>query len=305
MKQNNRKSLVLLLLTSMIWGAAFVAQSVGMDHVGPWTFLSLRSLLGGLILIPGVWLLDGLKGKAARPANFLTGDAGEGKELLKGGICAGAVLCGASALQQIGLLYTTAGKAGFLTALYILFVPFLGVVLLKQRLPKTIWFCVLLAVVGMALLCLNGGLALELGDGLELLCALVFSLHILVLDHFAPKVDPVRLSCLQFFVCGALAAAPMVLVERPEPAMLLNAWAPILYAGLLSSGVGYTLQAVAQRDCDPTLASLVMCLESVFSVLFGWLLLGQRLSPRELVGCMLMFVAIALANLPAKEPGKG
>lgn len=297
MKQTELKNLFLLLLTAMIWGAAFVAQSAGMDHVGPFTFLCARSILGGLFLLPCIPLFDRLQGE--RPADRITG--GERKTLLFAGVCAGTVLMIASSLQQIGIQYTSVAKAGFLTAMYVIIVPFLGLALFHRRLEKRIWLCVFLSVLGMALLCLSGSLRLELGDGLELLCALAFSGHILVLDHFTNRVDPVRLSCIQFFACAALAAIPMLIFEHPTMQVILDAWLPIVYAGILSSGVGYTLQAVAQKKCDPTLAALIMCLESVFSVIFGWILLHEVLTPREIFGCVLMFIAIVLANLPAKQ----
>lgn len=299
MKQTELKNLSLLLLTAMIWGAAFVAQSAGMDHVGPFTFLCTRSILGGLFLLPCIPLFDRLQGR--HPSDRITGDRGSRPTLLFAGLCAGAVLMIASSFQQIGIQYTSVGKAGFLTAMYVIIVPFLGLALFRRRLEKRIWLCVFLSVFGMALLCLSGSLRLELGDGLELLCALAFSGHILVLDHFTNRVDPVRLSCIQFFACAALAAVPMLILEHPTMQVILDAWMPIAYAGILSSGVGYTLQAVAQRKCDPTLASLVMCLESVFSVIFGWILLHEVLTPREIFGCVLMFIAIVLANLPAKQ----
>lgn len=300
MKHTELKNLSLLLLTAMIWGSAFVAQSAGMDYVGPFTFLSVRSFLGGIFLLPCIRFLD--RRNAAEDTSCASGCCGNSrKQLVIGGCCAGLALMLASSLQQIGILYTTVGKAGFLTAMYVIIVPFLGVFLLHQKLEKRIWVCVLLAVCGMALLCLNGSARLQLGDALELLCALAFSVHILILDHFTVKVDPVRLSCIQFFVCGILSAIPMLLLERPTMSVLLAAWLPIAYAGILSSGVGYTLQAVAQKKCDPTLASLVMCLESVFSAVFGWLILHQALSLREGVGCILMFAAIVLANLPGKQ----
>lgn len=295
MKQTELKNLFLLLLTAMIWGAAFVAQSAGMDHVGPFTFLCMRSILGGLFLLPCIPLFDRLNRE--RPA--ITG--GGRKTLLFAGVCAGAVLMIASSLQQIGIQYTSVAKAGFLTAMYVIIVPFLSLALFRRRLEKRIWLCVFLSVFGMALLCLSGSLRLELGDGLELLCALAFSGHILVLDHFTSRVDPVRLSCIQFFACAALAAIPMLIFEHPTMQVILDAWMPIVYAGILSSGVGYTLQAIAQKKCDPTLAALIMCLESVFSVIFGWILLHEVLTPREIFGCVLMFIAIVLANLPVKQ----
>lgn len=280
---------LMLLLTAMIWGAAFVAQSVGLDYVGPFTLNAVRFLVGGVFLLPCIALL--------RRSGVRPGGSGSRRDLLAAGLVCGALLAVASSLQQIGLAYTTVSKAGFLTALYVILVPILGL-LVGKRVGRLVWVCVVLSVAGLYLLCMAGPAALGTGDLLMLLCALVFALHILAIDHFAPRVDTLALSCLQFFVCGVLCGIPMLVLERPAPGDILLAWKPILYAGVLSSGVGYTLQAVAQRRTDPTVASLILCMESVFSALFGWLLLGQSLSPRELAGCGLMLLAILLAQLP-------
>lgn len=298
MKHSDPKKVLLLLLAAIIWGSAFVAQSVGMDYVGPYTYLASRSYIGSAFLLGFLGTKHLLKPASQRPTDFVTGDKSSRSLLVKGGICAGCVLFVAAILQQIGILYTTVGKAGFLTAMYVIFVPFISLVLFRKRLPRVIWLCVGLAVVGMALLCLKESLVLSNGDTLVLLCAVAFSGHILVLDHFTPKVDPVRLSCIQFFICAIVSTVPMLMLEKPTFDILLAAAPSILYAGVLSSGVAYTLQAVAQEGCDPTIASLVMCLESVFSAVFGWMILGQALSVREIVGCCLMFAAIALAQLP-------
>lgn len=292
MKKATFQQVSLLLLTAMIWGGAFVAQSVGLDYVGPFTINAVRFLIGGLVLIPCIAVMERLQdGRGERR------DRGSRRDLLLGGLCCGLALCVASNLQQIGIAYTTVGKAGFLTALYVVIVPFLGL-LFGKRLPPVIWVCVALALGGLYLLCMTGIEGLGKGDLLVLLCALAFSVHILVVDHFSSRVDPVRLSCVQFLVSGLVSAVPMLAMEQPAVSAILGAWQPILYAGVLSCGVAYTLQAVAQRDCDPTVCSLVLCLESVFSVLFGWLLLGQALSAREWLGCALMFAAIVLAQLP-------
>ena len=290
MKKTQPISIVLLLLTSMIWGSAFVAQSSAMDNVGPFTFLAVRNYIGSLVLLP--LILYNRKKQTIQT---------DGKELWKGGVYAGMMLFFASGSQQIGIQYTTVGKAGFLTALYVLFVPFISLIFFHKKLNRKIWFCVGLAVVGMAMLCLQGSLRLQFGDSLELLCALLFSGHILVLDFYTEKTDPVKLSCVQFFLCGIIATFAMFLFEQPSISGILQAWLPICYAGIMSSGVGYTLQAVAQKKCDPTLASMVMCLESVFSAIFGWLILHQALSLREGIGCIFMFVAIVLANLFANQ----
>ena len=294
MKTSSPKNVLLLLLTAMIWGSAFVAQSVGMDYVGPYAFLALRSYLAGLVLV--VYLLITGRGKskeAAAPQNR--------KQRIFGGICCGAALCVASLLQQIGIMYTTVGKSGFLTAMYVIIVPFLSLILFRKRLPGLIWVCVALSLAGMYLLCLSGPVGFTYGDLMVLLCAAAFSVHILVIDHFSPRVDPVRLSCIQFFVCAIMSTVPMLLLEHPNPSAIASAWVTIGYAGILSSGVGYTLQIVAQRNCDPTVASIVMCLESVFSALFGWVLLHQALSGREILGCVLMFAAIVLSQLPERK----
>lgn len=297
MKKTSLKQVGLLLLTAMIWGGAFVAQSVGLDYVGPYTINAVRFLIGGLVLIPCIAVMERSQNRKGQPR-----DRGTWRELLLGGLCCGLALCVASNLQQIGIAYTTVGKAGFLTALYVVIVPFLGLLFLRKRLPPVIWVCVALALAGLYLLCMTQAEGLGKGDILVLLCALAFSVHILVVDHFSSRVDPVRLSCVQFLVSGLVASVPMAVLEQPTVGAVLAAWQPILYAGVLSCGVAYTLQAVAQRDCDPTVCSLVLCLESVFSVLFGWLLLGQALSVREWLGCALMFGAIVLAQVP--QPAK-
>ena len=202
----------------------------------------------------------------------------------------------ASSFQQIGIGYTTVGKAGFITALYIIIVPILGI-FLKKKVPLAVWLSVFIAAVGMYLLCITEKFTIGMGDLLMLACAFCFSAHILVIDHFSPHVDGVRMSCIQFFTCSLLSAVAMFLFEKPNLPDILSAWLPILYAGVLSSGVGYTLQIIAQKNTNPTVASLLMSLESVFAVLAGWVLLGQKLSLRELLGCVLVFAAILLAQL--------
>ena len=205
-----------------------------------------------------------------------------------------------SSLQQLGIKATSAGKAGFVTALYIVLVPLVGL-FFGRYVRRTVWLAVLLSVAGLFLLCVTETLTVGLGDLYLLLCAAVYTVHILVIDHFSPKTDCVRMSCLQFFVASALCTVMMLLAERPTLDALLRGWVPILYAGLLSGGMGYTLQIIAQRDTDPAVASLIMCLESVFAVLAGWVLLGDMLSPRELAGCALMLAGIVLAQLPGRK----
>lgn len=293
----------LLALTAFIWGSAFVAQSVGLEYLGPFTFNSIRSLLGGIVLLPVVWAFKrykrkGLaKGYARDEGNGGTSDAAT---LVVGGLCCGLVLAVATSLQQIGLMYTTAGKAGFITALYIVMVPLLGI-FLKKRVGKKVWAGVLLAVTGMYFLCITEGFSIAKGDFYVFLCAVAFSVHILVIDHFSPRVEGVDLSCVQFFVCGTVCAVPMLLMEQPSIAQLLSAWIPLAYAGVLSCGVAYTLQIIVQKKMEPTVVSLILSMEAVFSVLTGWVILGERLTFKEQVGCLLMFFAVILAQLPEKK----
>lgn len=293
MRQKTMRANLLLLLTATIWGTAFVAQSVGMDHVGPFTFICVRYLIGGVFLLPCIRLLDRLNGRPeiAAPANR--------RVHLIGGICCGIALVVASAFQQLGIQRTSVGKAGFLTALYILIVPLLGL-FVGKRVSRRIWCCVGVALVGMYLLCMTESFSVSLGDLLVIICAFGYSIHILVIDYFSPRVDGVRMSCIQFFTAGVLAIIPMLL-ERPSFESILAAALPILYAGVLSSGVAYTLQVVAQKDTDPTIATLIMSLESVISMLAGWVLLNQALAPRELGGCALVFAAIIVAQLPERK----
>lgn len=287
------KNNILLVLTALIWGCAFVAQSVGMDFVGPFTFNMARFLIGAIVLLPVIWFMDRQRKTSAEKG------AGQ-KTLIIGGICCGIALAVASTLQQWGILFTTVGKAGFITAMYIVIVPLLGIFIGKKVRPLIIG-CVAIAVVGFYFLCMTESLRLGLGDFLVLLCAIAFSIHILVIDHFSPKVDGVKMSAIQFLTAAIISAVPTLLWEQPVFTEILQAWQPVLYAGVMSCGVAYTLQIIAQKNADPTVASLLLSLESVFSVLAGWVLLGQGLSLKELFGCVLIFCAIILAQLPEKK----
>lgn len=287
------KNNILLVLTALIWGCAFVAQSVGMDFVGPFTFNMARFLIGAIVLLPVIWFMDRQRKTSAEKG------AGQ-KTLIIGGICCGIALAVASTLQQLGILFTTVGKAGFITAMYIVIVPLLGIFIGKKVRPLIIG-CVAIAVVGFYFLCMTESLRLGLGDFLVLLCAIAFSIHILVIDHFSPKVDGVKMSAIQFLTAAIISAVPTLLWEQPVFTEILQAWQPVLYAGVMSCGVAYTLQIIAQKNADPTVASLLLSLESVFSVLAGWVLLGQGLSLKELFGCVLIFCAIILAQLPEKK----
>ncbi len=305
-----RQSL-LLFLTAVIWGVAFVAQSAGMDYVGPFTYNGVRCILGGLVLMPCIMLLDRIQGsrsnrareQAAGGDSLVVCSAQEDKKerntLLVGGMCCGLLLFTASSFQQFGIQYTTVGKAGFITAMYILLVPLLGL-FVHKKVGMKVWIGVAFAVCGLYLLCMGNGFSLKMGDALVMVCAVLFSLHILVIDYFSPKVDCVRMSCIQFWVCGILSLLCSFLLESPDLGSILAAWKPVCYGGIMSCGVAYTLQIVGQKGMNPTVASLILSLESVVSVVAGFLILHQTMSGRELLGCLSMVIAIVLAQLPQR-----
>lgn len=297
-KKKSLRSSAMLTLTALIWGVAFVAQSEGMNYVGAFTFNACRFIVGGLVLIPCIFFLrkeNGSQWAQLSPKE----QARQRRTGIIGGVCCGLFICAASTLQQFGIAHTTVGKAGFITSLYIIIVPVLGL-FLRKRVGLNIWVSVAIAAAGMYLLCITDGFSISRGDFLVFLCAIGFSLHILVIDYFSPKADGVVISCVQFFTAGIISSVFMFLFERPSWEAVAAAWAPVLYAGVMSCGVGYTLQVVAQKDVEPTVASLIMSLESVFSLLAGWVLLGQKMSPKELSGCVLVFGAIILAQVPAE-----
>lgn len=282
-----------MFLTASIWGVAFVAQSVGMDYMGPCTFNGVRFLMGAAVLMPLVWFRRKKDREKQVPRAGL-------KITLTGGICCGTALGTAALLQQFGIMYTTVGKAGFITTLYIIIVPVLGI-FLKKRVPGRVWIGAVLAAFGLYLLCMSERLVLGKGDTYVFLCALIFSLHILIIDYFSPKADGVELSCIQFLTAGIIGMVLAFLFETPAVSDLTQGIIPLAYAGIMSSGVAYTLQIIGQKDMDPTIASLILSLESVVSVLSGWIILGQALSPRELMGCALVFGAVILVQLPDKK----
>lgn len=286
-------SILLLLITALIWGTAFVAQSQGSGSVGPFTFTASRFLIGGVALLPviGAQSLFGTKKKTTAVT----------KTLWKGGILCGIALAVASALQQIGIGHTTVGKAGFLTALYIVIVPIISL-FFRKKASFPLWIGVLLATVGTYLLCVGGGkFSVSKGDWYVLACALCFSIQIMLVDHYAPKVNGIKLACIQFITAGAVCVIPAIILEHPTWAALQAASMPILYTGLVSSAIGYTLQIIAQKNVSPSLASLIMSLESVFAALAGWIILKQTLSVPEIIGCALMFIAIILAQINTKK----
>ena len=310
-KTHKLRNTFFLLLTAMIWGAAFLAQSVSMDYIGPFTFICLRSVIGGLFLIPVIIVLDGIRKKSQNESadvvnseNVLHIETEEkqrlswkNKQLIEGGIVCGIFLFFANCFQQTGIQYTTVGKAGFITTFYIIIVPLIGL-FFKKYCGILTWIGVVIALAGLYFLCITQKLTIQRGDALILCCSVLYAGQILAIDHYNPFVDGVKMSCIQFLTGGILGAVFMLLFENPSIAMILSAAGPILYTGIMSTGVGYTLQIVGQKGLNPTVAALILSLESVFSALSGYVFLHQVLTTRELIGCALMFIAIVLAQLP-------
>lgn len=301
MKNQKLKGNLILLLTAFIWGTSFIAQSKGVEDITPLAFNGIRSVLGGVVLLPVIAILDFGKRKKGMPVQKFD------KTLITGGIICGIFLCLASTLQTAGMVYTSPGKSGFITALYMVIVPIVGMFMGKKS-RLVIWLSVLIAVGGLYLMCIDSSFDINKGDVLTLFCAFLFTGHIMAIDHFSPKLDGVKLACLQFFVCGILNLICMFLFEEPKLSPILNCWVSIAYSGIMSCGVAYTLQIVGQKYTDPTSASILMSLESVFATLStvvlvacGWQLTGGALTQREIIGCVLMFGAIILVQLPEKN----
>lgn len=293
----------MLFTAALIWGVSFVAQKAGMEYIGPFTFNGIRFLIGSLVLIPVILIMDRIQKKKALNLNAdeIAAEAkskGSSSTMIIAGLSCGIILFVAATLQQIGMLYTTAGKTGFITTLYIVLVPILGL-FGRRKVRPILWICVAIATIGLYLLCVKEDFSISRGDLLVIVSALGFALHILAIDHFAPRVDNIKLSSLQFLVAGLLCAPFTAIFESINWANIIACWQPILYSAVLSCGVAYTLQVVAQKDTEPTVASLLLSLESVFAVIAGILLLNEQVSSREIWGCVIMFAAILLAQLPA------
>jgi drug/metabolite transporter (DMT)-like permease len=280
----------LLFLTAMIWGAAFVAQRMGMDHVGPFLFNGIRFGLGCISLWPLIWLREK---KGFKETVFQASDL---KTVLKAGLIAGVLLFAGSTLQQVGIIYTTAGKAGFITGLYVVIVPILGLIW-KQRPGPGVWIGAFLAAVGLYFLSITEELTIAYGDFLVLLCAMVFALHVLAIGWLAPRVDCIKLASAQFGVNSILSLMVAVFVEDISWQGIMDGLLPILYGGFMSAGVAYTLQVVAQKDAPPAHASIILSLESVFAALSGWIILDEQLTCRAILGCVLMFAGMLAAQL--------
>ena len=288
----------LLLLAAFIWGLAFVSQSKGMDYMGPLTFNGVRSLIGAFVLTIYLCIKRKAEGEKARKLDWpLT---------IKAGVLCGLALTTASALQQYGIMTTTVGKAGFITTLYIIFVPIAGI-FFRKKVPGVVWLGAVMAAVGMYLLCMTESLRLGTGDILIFLCAIVFTAHILLVDKYAPQTDGVVISCIQFTVCGIICTGGALLFEAPTIGQLAGGIGSLLYAGVLSCGVAYTLQIVGQDGVNPTVAAVLLSLESVFATIAGWvcykigfLTTDQTMTARQVAGCAIVFAAVILVQLPAK-----
>ncbi len=300
MKPQKLKGNFMLFLAALVWGISFIAQSKGVEQISPVAFNGIRMMLGALVLIPVIVIVD--KSKKRKGLSVIGFD----KNTIVGGIICGLFLFTATTLQTAGMIYTSPGKAGFLTALYMVIVPIFGLFCGKKTRPA-VWLSVAIAVVGLYLMCIDSSFKINSGDFLIFICAFVFAGHILSIDKISPRVDGVKLSFMQFFVCGAISLIYMFIFEEPKLEPILNCKMSIAYAGIMSCGVAYTLQIVGQKYTDPTSASILMSLESVFSTLTtvvlvacGWQITGGALSFREILGCAFMFVAIILVEFPDK-----
>lgn len=291
----------LLIITAIIWGTSFVTQKLGMNYVEPLTFGAARFLLGAMVLIPVILIFSKKNDDKTKEdkTNYLNKDL-----LLGGALCGVAIFLGAS-LQQWGIVYTTAGKAGFITALYIILVPILGL-FLHKKVGKLTWVGVLLATVGLYLLSIKQGFAIEKGDAIVLAGTIFWAMHILIVDAFVEKVDGLKLSCVQFFVAGILSAIAAFILETPSLATILSAYGPILYTAFMVVGVAYTLQIIGQKSTSPTIAAIILSMESLFAVISGAIFLKEVMSIREIIGCVLMFIAVIIAqiNTDPKETEK-
>lgn len=272
------KSNLLLILASIIWGCAFVAQNVGMNYIGPWTFSTIRFLIAGFSLLAIIPILDKKRTHVIRPKT-----KEEKMKLLLGSLLCGLALSIGSIVQQIAMLTVPVAKAGFLTTLYVLFVPMITL-LFGKKIPLKVWIGIAMALFGLYLLSMAGNLAIGIGEILLILAAFLFAIHIIIIGHFSTRVDPVRLSCGQLLIGGFATVIPMIVIEKPTIGSILAAYIPLLYTGIFSSCVAYTLQIFAQKEANPTIAGMLLSLESVFAALAGYLILHQVLNTRELIG---------------------
>ncbi|MBO4728170.1 MAG: DMT family transporter [Spirochaetaceae bacterium] len=299
------KGVLILLLTSIIWGASFVSQSVGSASVEPFTFMAIRTLMGATFLVPFILIRDKIAEKKMTEQQISERKANDKKTVAYGAVI-GVFLAIATNLQQYAFIYSTAGKIAFITAMYMFFVPIFGL-FIKKRIPLITWLCIAMGFVGLFCLCFKGGenFAINRGDMLTLICALFFTCQILLIERFSPSCDGIKLSCAEFYTAGLISLVLMLIFDKPEWAGIKQAGFALLYSGIMSCGVAYTLQVVGQKYCEATIASLLMCMESVFAALSAAILIHERLAPREIMGCVIMFTAIIVSQLAGlKKPAK-
>ena len=312
MKKQNILGMLLLLIAASVWGVAFVAQSVGMNHLNAFAFNSIRNAIGVVVLLPVLATTRRINRRrknatlegVSSPVELEKQQPLFTRDLFIGGTLCGVALCIASNLQQLGIEHSTVGKSAFITTLYIVLVPVMGL-FFRKKVSLQVWISVVLAMIGLFLLCMkNEVFVLGIGDIYLILCALFFTIQILCVDHYVQKVDGVALSIMQFFVTAVLSGIGMFATVLPNWSDIVDAAIPLLYAGAISSGVGYTLQIVGQKMLPATVASLIMSLESVIAALAGWVILHEVLSEKELLGCVLVFAAVILTQLPIRVPQK-
>lgn len=284
------KASIMLFITSIIWGLAFVAQAQGMEHIGPFTFTAARSLVA-IIFLYLTYVFFNKTSKSYREQKF------DMKRTIRGGVLCGLVFTFGINFQQIGLVYTTAGKASFLTALYIVFIPIIGL-FYGKKINKKLQLCIVFAMIGTYLMSVKGSLSMNIGDLITIFGSIVFAIHILMLSEFSKDTNAVLVSLIQFAVCGFFSLIAAIIFEGIEIDAILKSYLPILYVGILSSGVGFTIQLMALKELDPVVASMISSLESVFGAVFGWLILSQSMSEREIIGGIIIFVATLIAQLP-------
>lgn len=291
------KGVLILLLTAIIWGASFVSQSVGSESVEPFTFMAVRTLMGATVLVPFILVSDKLSGRKLSTEQIKERKKND-KKAIKYGAILGIFLAAATNLQQFAFNYSTAGKIAFITAMYMFFVPIFGL-FIKKRIPFLTWICIMLGFVGLFFLCFKGGDSFKMnrGDTLALICAVFFTFQILLIEKFSQECDGIKLSCAQFYSAGFISLIFMLIFEKPEWVGIKQAGLALLYSGIMSCGVAYTLQVVGQKYCEATIASLIMCMESVFAALSAALLIHERLTGREILGCVIMFTAIVVSQL--------
>lgn len=289
------------ILAAFIWGTAFVFQSMCTDYIGPMTFNALRAVAAVIVLLIIIFIFD--KANKNKPVKTEAQKKLDRKNLLVGGICCGIALAAASNFQQLGIADTSAGKTAFITALYVVIVPIFGLIL-KKHVPATVWLGVVLAIVGLYCLCIKGDFTIATSDLYVVVCAVIFAVHILVIDHFTNLVDGIKLSCMQFAVVMVISGVGALIFEKPEIGQIMQCWLPVAYVGVFSSGVAYTLQILAQKGANPTVVTILLSLESVFGTIAGAIILKEKMSVKEYIGCAFMFAAVILAQLPGKKDNK-